>query len=240
MRFVPFIAAAALALCAGVHATAGGLRGEALNLRPIIGIMTQPVGGSNDSAYLAASYVKFVEAAGGRVVPVHYNGGAEYLARMFNSVNGLIFPGGGASLDADSPFYQAQHLMFNLTLQANDAGDFFPLWGTCMGFEALCIMAAQDHSVLEEGFDSENLPLALELTPIAANSRLLGTAPADVLHTLSATASTMNNHQCGVKPQVFAAHPKLSAFFNVLSVNSDRQGACSAATAPPRTQPRPA
>lgn len=35
---------------------------------------------------------------------------------------------------------------------------------------------------------------------------------------------TMNNHQSGVTPENFAKDPKLSAFFNLLSTNVDRQG----------------
>jgi len=44
---------------------------EHLNLRPLIGIVSQ--GGEpapDGSSYIAASYVKFVEAAGARAVPI--------------------------------------------------------------------------------------------------------------------------------------------------------------------------
>ena len=44
---------------------------EELNLRPLIGIVSQ--GGEpapEGSSYIAASYVKFVEAAGARAVPI--------------------------------------------------------------------------------------------------------------------------------------------------------------------------
>ena len=40
------------------------------NSRPVIGILTQP--GLNDEEYIAASYVKYAEAAGARVVPIRY------------------------------------------------------------------------------------------------------------------------------------------------------------------------
>ena len=43
----------------------------------------------------------------------------------------------------------------------------FQLHGTCLGFETLAIIAAKNHSILEE-FDSENLPSPLFYTDVAA------------------------------------------------------------------------
>ena len=50
------------------------VNGEA-NDRPIIGILTQPSSSSLSQFgdnYIAASYVKYVESAGARVVPIQY------------------------------------------------------------------------------------------------------------------------------------------------------------------------
>ena len=51
-----------------------------LNFRPVIGILSHPGDGASgrlnssaDASYIAASYVKFVEAAGARVIPLIYN-----------------------------------------------------------------------------------------------------------------------------------------------------------------------
>jgi gamma-glutamyl hydrolase len=44
------------------------------NDRPIIGILSQPGDPAPDGAsYIAASYVKWVESAGARVVPIEYD-----------------------------------------------------------------------------------------------------------------------------------------------------------------------
>lgn len=43
---------------------------------------------------MGASYVKWVEAAGGRVAPIRFYASDAELRRLFDSVNGLIFPGG--------------------------------------------------------------------------------------------------------------------------------------------------
>lgn len=46
--------------------------------------------------------------------------------------------------------------------QANDAGDFFPIWGTCMGMQLLTVMVAGKN--LLSNTTAENLALPLNLT----------------------------------------------------------------------------
>lgn len=49
-------------------------------------------------------------------------------------------------------------------IQANDNGDHFPVWGTCLGFELLAFIASgNDNSVLSPT-DASNLSLPLEFT----------------------------------------------------------------------------
>jgi gamma-glutamyl hydrolase len=97
---------AAICVCAASqNATA------APNNRPIIAIFSAPssnkgaeCGGSCD--YLAASYIKWIESAGGRVVPVPFHASNAHVDAIFKSTNGLLFPGGGAGIsDAAKYFY---------------------------------------------------------------------------------------------------------------------------------------
>ncbi len=58
------------------------------NNRPIIGILTQPTEdaerkGNDQSSYLSAGYVKWVESSGGRVAPVPYDANEETLSYYF-------------------------------------------------------------------------------------------------------------------------------------------------------------
>lgn len=71
---------------------------SAENDYPIIGVFTQPTSSydgdcSGNCLYVAASYVKYLEAAGARVVPVNYYASEEQLDELFSSVNGFLFPG---------------------------------------------------------------------------------------------------------------------------------------------------
>ncbi|RZC74194.1 hypothetical protein C5167_049676 [Papaver somniferum] len=76
---------------------------SSLYYRPVIGILTHPGDGASgrlnndkNASYIAASYVKFIESAGARVIPLIYNEPEEILYEKLNLVNGVLFTGGWA------------------------------------------------------------------------------------------------------------------------------------------------
>jgi predicted alpha/beta superfamily hydrolase len=203
-----------------------GTRRVALpNLRPIIGILTQPWNDpDNGTSYLVADYVKWVESAGARAAVVPFNASAAELEFLFQGLNGLIYTGGGQSLAFDTPYFQTSYWFFQRALQSAAEGDPFPLWGTCQGFQLLSIMSAYNLSVLEGGFDSENLPLSLDFAVARDQSRIFSSLPPQVYDILASENVTMNLHQFGVTPATYASNPKLSTFWTVVSTNADRKG----------------
>lgn len=199
---------------------------HALNLRPILGVVTQPNDDlKNETSYVAASYIKFLESAGARVVPVRFDAPHSELDVIMKGINGLLFPGGGSSLDLDSPFFETASYLFNAAIKLNDNGVYFPMWGTCLGFQFLNIMGAgEDESVLTGTFDSEDYPIPLNFTAAAKSSYMLSSISPDIFSALSKENITQNEHSFGVTPQAYASHPKLFSFFNVLATNFDRKG----------------
>jgi gamma-glutamyl hydrolase len=203
------------------------LRGT-INDRPIIGVFTQPTTSTEgdcggDCLYIAASYIKYLESAGGRVVPINYHASNEELDKIFSSVNGLFFTGG----DAEFP-NQAQYI-YDKVIAANKAGDFFPLWGTCMGFEWLMMSQSRNVAILDpkDGgqMDSYNISMSLNMTASSKRSHLFADATKNgIYEILENDPVTMNNHHYGIYPSTFEATDSLKSFFNVLSTNMDRKG----------------
>lgn len=156
-RIFPQMRGFALLLALATMAVAMAQVAPDVTDRPIIGVFThpRPTAANPKRRYLAASYVKWIEAAGGRVVPLPYEMNDTAARAIIRKVNGLLFPGGSADLNPT-----ARNLM-KLALQINDNGDVFPVWGTCLGFEWLSQYYGGD-SILNPT-DSENLALALEL-----------------------------------------------------------------------------
>ncbi len=203
---------------------------EELNLRPLIGILSQ--GGTpapKGYSYIAASYVKFVEAAGARAVPILHDMDPEEVTRRFNAVNGILIPGGSQDLRSGNPYFDTAELLFKLTLEANDKGDYFPLHGTCLGFETLAILAAKNESVVTD-FDAEDYSQPLYPTELAPTSRFFTALPPHVVENLHTKPYAMQNHAHGVAYDAFASNPALNEFFDVLTLSIDRQDAVYVST----------
>jgi len=206
----------------------------AANNRPIVGILSQYY--DQSKTYIAASYVKWVESAGGRAVPFLFERwDQEKLLKMLKSVNGVIFPGGGAEFKGK--YLDALVTIFNYAKAANDAGEHFPLWGTCLGFQELLILGANNTGILDVGFDSEDLTLALDITPAANKSKLFKAMPENLREIIVQKKVTYNNHECGISPEHFANNAKLTAFYNVLSTNKDKKGAAFVSTMEAKNYP---
>ena len=105
------------------------------NSRPVVGILSQPLDGEN-SYYIAASYVKWLESAGARSIPIPYDADQELVSEIFSQINGLLFPGGAADLPITAKY------LWDLAVERNLNGDFFPVWGTCLGFEFMLMLVA--------------------------------------------------------------------------------------------------
>lgn len=47
--------------------------------------------------------------------------------RRFQAVNGVLLPGGSQDLKPGNPYYDTVAMLFDMTIKANDDGDFFPV-----------------------------------------------------------------------------------------------------------------
>lgn len=62
-------------------------------------------------------------------------------------VDALYFPGGG---DIKTGLYmQDTTYLMNKVVEINQNGGYMPLWGTCLGFEAILMVAARDTSIID-------------------------------------------------------------------------------------------
>ncbi|CAN9506030.1 unnamed protein product [Ophioblennius macclurei] len=190
------------------------------NDRPIIGVLAQEVNRSNpnDRSYIAASYVKFLESAGARVVPVRINLSPEEYRTLFNSINGILIPGGSANIYS-SGYQRAAEFFFEAAMEATKQGDFFPVWGTCLGFEQIMYLTAGEPILSRTNTTAISLPL--NFTSEANSSRLFKNFPADMMQALSSEAMTDNSHKWSVLTSTYNSNDKLRKFYKVLSTNND-------------------
>jgi len=200
-----------------------------VNDRPVIGILTQELDeeldkklpkGHNYSSYLAASYVQWVQAGGARAVIIKIGEDEKYYKELFNSLNGLLLPGGSAPLTGSGGYAEVGELFYDLAKEANDAGDTFPIWGTCNGFELLTVLSSKDHSRLTD-CDSQDQAVPLNFLPQWEESNLFSSAPPDVIREIMKEKVTINFHNHCMTPENFTKYG-MDKFWNPLSYNFDR------------------
>ncbi|XP_076864672.1 gamma-glutamyl hydrolase [Brachyhypopomus gauderio] len=193
-----------------------------LNYRPIIGILAQenldddPY--AQGSSYIAASYVKYLESAGARVVPIRIYGTEEDYTKIFYEINGLLLPGGDVDLQK-SNFSRVAKIFYELAIKANDASDYFPIWGTCQGFQQLTVLTSNKNLLTLTNTKAVALPLTF--VPGSQNSRLFRSFPKDLFLSLSEENITSNFHSWSLSVQNYTRNSKLKRFYKVLTTNTD-------------------
>ncbi|KAK8312582.1 hypothetical protein V6Z11_D01G051300 [Gossypium hirsutum] len=206
-----------------------------LYYRPVIGILSHPGDGASgrlnndtNASYIAASYVKFVEAAGARVIPLIYNEPEEILFQKLELVNGVLFTGGWSKYGL---YYDIAKKIFKKVIEKNDRGDHFPLYAVCLGFELLTMIISEDKNILEP-FSASNQASSLQFVE---NVNVEGTVfqrfPPNLLQKLGTDCLVMQNHRYGISPEKLQNTPNLSRFFKILTTSTDKNNKVYVSTA---------
>jgi hypothetical protein len=98
----------------------------------------------NGTSYIAACYVKWLESGGPRVVPIL----SEHISSQGQSVNGLLFTGGSASLFTWPLTTLASGASSSTLSDSNDEGVYYPLWATSFGFELINVCISPDPNTI--------------------------------------------------------------------------------------------
>ncbi|KAG4213354.1 hypothetical protein ERO13_A01G051200v2 [Gossypium hirsutum] len=206
-----------------------------LYYRPVIGILSHPGDGASgrlnndtNASYIAASYVKFVEAAGARIIPLIYNEPEEILFQKLELVNGVLFTGGWSKYGL---YYDIAKKIFKKVIEKNDRGDHFPLYAICLGFELLTMIISEDKNILEP-FSASNQASSLQFVE---NVNIEGTVfqrfPPNLLQKLGTDCLVMQNHRYGISPEKLQNTPNLSRFFKILTTSTDKNNKVYVSTA---------
>ena len=200
---------------------------SALNLRPVIGIFAQQTSTIATTGPLAAydlmvpsSYVNWVGQGGARAIPVLLGRPESYYQEIFNRTNGLLFPGGNQGILPDEIYTEEGKLLWDMAKEANGQNDYYPIWGTCLGFEELSVLETGSGSVISLDVEATNIALPLNFTPEAPSSRLFDFMGPDLVTALSKENITFNSHSHGLLLNEYENNTALNSFFQVLSTNT--------------------
>jgi len=193
---------------------------------PVIGILSQKTNGKMSRlghSYIAASYVKYIEGAGAQVYPVLDSWSKEKLNETLHSLNGMLLPG-GAQLFPNSKFYEASAYIYNWVVDRNKNGVHFPLWGTCLGFEAILTVQANLTKDIRFGC-SAHMPNNLTIEDGAQDSRLLSNIDSKLYEAIQSEKIVYNAHSFCIDPDIITKEEEpLHSSFNLLATNWDAHG----------------
>ncbi|KAL0232642.1 hypothetical protein GEMRC1_011389 [Eukaryota sp. GEM-RC1] len=184
---------------------------------PVVGILAHPTPTALESygeRYIAASYVKWIDFAGARTVPVQFSSPMSEIRQLMSKLDGILLPGGlnfGNLPEVVCSIYQ-EAIAINKHRP-------FALFGTCLGFEQMAVC----EGVELERFDSNDIALPLDISPQGFSSRILAGLDPQLLRDLQRLNVTFNNHGYGVSVREFQKSG-MSENYVLVSENKDRQG----------------
>ena len=73
-------------------------------------------------------------------------------------LNGVLFPGG------DGDYLEYGRQIFEVIKEINDNGTYYPIWGTCMGYENIASYVSADAWNVLDVYDYDSGEMALEFT----------------------------------------------------------------------------
>jgi len=177
-----------------------------------IGVLLMVSPGHAD-AYMNRDIKRWLTSAGMTIVPIPATVTPVEAAAYFDYVNGLFLHPGWA----DQPAYTATiNLFLEMAVQANRAGEYFPVWGTCQGFQRLIQFFGGHLERIQSLRFTEGTHIHLKVNP--SESRLLKFATKRQLRHLH---QPWFNHEWGLPAPI---NRKLQENIRLLSTSHDRAG----------------
>jgi gamma-glutamyl hydrolase len=123
----------------------------------MIGIVSCPpsIESACTSSYVYTSYIDWVSMSGEKSIIIPYTISESNLRTLLNRVQGVIFTGGAIQnkkLHSSKQYTQLINTLFFIykhAIRENNKGNYYPIFGTCLGHEILLMFATNKENLLE-------------------------------------------------------------------------------------------
>lgn len=197
---------------------------------PVIGILVQDYLGDFKSyrlnrTFIAATYVKFIESSGGRVVPIHTDQSMTYYDRILNQVNGVLLPGGDQDT-VNSSYTRTTSIVYRHAVESNKRGVYYPVWGVCQGLEVLAYLTTGEDPLHPCSANDYATPLrfTMDLKNLNVKTKLFQKLTFSEYNEVVSNAVAFQWHNLCLLKQTYYRSPSLREAFQILGTNHDRDG----------------
>jgi len=200
--------------------------------RPIIAVLSHGMRSTfvNDfpelsayQSYVSDGYVKFVESAGARVVPLIFNNHTTeaQILDVLTHANGLLMPGGGTV----SGYTAWEKQVYNLAFELNVSGTHFPIFGICLGLQKI-VQYTHGSSLLDNHLLKQaNRAITFTVADLAT-TKLFGDIESYFLvkSDFENNEAFFHSHNYGVTTSVFNGQTSMTDNFDIISTEVDALG----------------
>jgi len=203
---------------------------------PVIGVLSLPC--DNDDItkgeYIEVYYSQYLNSAGAKVVPISFKLEGEELKNLMKKLNGIFFTGGGADFvyyDDEAKEYELTEVgkisveIYKIAREFNDEGVYYPIWGTCMGFQLLAFLASMNPLIPKLHCDCQGYYAELYFFPEAHTSKMFSVFTKEEIKAFIEEKLTLNAHSYYVDCLDFFENPRLDEEFKILAGSLDKNEA---------------
>ena len=183
--------------------------------------------GKNQISYIASSYPKWIEESGAKAIPIPYNLSFEKIKKLMHEVNGILLPGGDISVfwkSSHSRYVQTLKYVFEQFIHMNSIEQiYFPLWGTCQGFEQI-LQYFSEGKVNVTHVDDLRVNHNIEFQKKIKKSRFRKYLTKDSLKSFSEGKVAFYAHQQAISEKEFSTNEKLNGSLYEIATNVTNDG----------------
>jgi gamma-glutamyl hydrolase len=162
-----------------------------------------------------SAYVRYIEAAGARVIPLIRDDPDEVTLDKLSKIDGVLAPGG------DGDYLKIGKLIMDQVIKYNDEGHFYPMWGTCLGYENMALFTASKPDSVLELYGTRHISQPLEFLKDPSSTKMFCSMEEEHVETLKNGNVTYNSHKWSIRPETMESDEGLKAFWDVTSISYD-------------------
>jgi gamma-glutamyl hydrolase len=188
-----------------------------------IGIITMPLANRDKKSFITESTVNWFTERGIDVIHIPYT--TRQPSAYMQKIDALYLHGGP---EYNPVYMKTAQRFLELAVEANRQGQYFPVWGTCHGFQTIAMVFGGmplDGSELDS-FDALEGHMTSLIVPkgVIHQSRLLRGMSRDFLTYLTHERHILFANEHGISPKTFYSNRRLPSMFRVLAIANDGRG----------------